>query len=479
MVVVAACAVLLCMSACDDSDSFSSSASNTLTFTTDTLAMDTLFSSVASPTYTFWAHNNSGDGIVISQARLQRGNQTGFRVNIDGEYLDNTLGSVATNIKVRKGDSIRVFVELTARTNDNVEPQLVEDNLLFTLESGVTQSVNLRAYSWDATIADSLIIHSDTTIASTKPIIINGGIRVDSAATLTILSPTTLYFHDSAGMDIYGTLVVKGEAGADVTMRGDRTDHMFDYLPYDRVSGQWRGLRFYPSSWGNSMQFADIHSATDGIICDSCAYDSIRTKITLDCVTIHNCKGVGFASYNAPIVIQNSQVTNTLGDCVAIYGGRATIVYCTFAQFYPFDADRGAALRFTNFVGDYPYPLHLVECYNTLITGYEEDVIYGEMNDTTVAFLYYFRNSILRTEKPDTATLASGLYNDIIWEASTDSVQGKSHFATIDEDNLIYNFALDSTSTARHGAISLEGFTYDRTGAARKDTADIGAYEYY
>lgn len=44
---------------------------------------------------------------------------------------------------------------------------------------------------------------------------------------------------------------------------------------------------------------------------------------------------------NSNVTIVNSQITNTLGDCVAIHGGSALIVYCTIAQFYPFSADRG------------------------------------------------------------------------------------------------------------------------------------------
>ena len=53
-------------------------------------------------------------------------------------------------LEVRNKDSIRVFVELTTPINGNTDPTLVEDNLIFTLESGVRQKVNLNAYSWDA-----------------------------------------------------------------------------------------------------------------------------------------------------------------------------------------------------------------------------------------------------------------------------------------------------------------------------------------
>jgi hypothetical protein len=40
-------------------------------------------------------------------------------------------------------------------------------------------------------------------------------------------------------------------------------------------------------------------------------------------------------------------------------------------------------------------------------------------------------------------------FEDIIWETPKDSIQGTKHFVTIDEDNLIYDFHLDSLSTAQ------------------------------
>ena len=134
------------LTACTDNDSFSSSAGNRLTFSQDTIRFDTLFSTVPSTTQTFWIHNDSGDGIRISTARLERSGQSGYRVNVDGTYL----APVGTDFEVRKGDSILVFVEVTTHENHADGPQLIEDNLLLTLESGVEQRINLRTYSWDA-----------------------------------------------------------------------------------------------------------------------------------------------------------------------------------------------------------------------------------------------------------------------------------------------------------------------------------------
>lgn len=101
------------LSSCSDDDSFSTSRGDLLSFACDTLSLDTVFSTVPTRTYGFWAYNRSSDGLRVSQVRLEHGNQTGFRVNVDGIYLDNSTGSQAQDIEVRKGDSIRVFVELT------------------------------------------------------------------------------------------------------------------------------------------------------------------------------------------------------------------------------------------------------------------------------------------------------------------------------------------------------------------------------
>ena len=136
-----------------------------------------------------------------------------------------------SNVEIRKNDSIRVFVELTSPVNAEEGPQEIEDDLVFLLESGVEQKVNLNAYSWNATLLRNVEISNDSTINGTeRPIVIYGGLKVDSLATLRITPGTTLYFHSDAGIDVYGTLIAEGSAESNIVLRGDRTDWMFDYL---------------------------------------------------------------------------------------------------------------------------------------------------------------------------------------------------------------------------------------------------------
>lgn len=433
--------LLLALFACSDNDSFTTSRTALLTFGTDTMKMDTVFSNVGSSTYTFWVFNHSGDGIRLNTVRLRGGNQTGFRVNVDGTYLDNNLGSVVTGLEVREGDSLRVFVELTAAETRKENPQEVSDELVFTLESGVEQRVVLRAYAWDAVKMTDLVVSADTLIESSRPVVIYGsGIRVDSGAVLTLRN-TTLYFHDGAGMNISGSLKTDH-----VIMRGDRLDHMFDYLPYDRVSGQWRGICFTRTSSANELVDSEVRNAYSAIILeDSAQLDTITPRLQMIRCVVHNAKGDGIVAFNSHLHLSHCQLTNTLGDCLAVYGGLCTIDHCTLAQFYPYSANRGAALRFADHWADVCYEANRLVCNGSIVTGYADDVVMFAKRDSVRMFEYAFDDCLLRTPAvEDTVN-----FRHVSWETQKDSVQGKQHFKLIDEKNLVYDFHLDSLSTAQ------------------------------
>jgi hypothetical protein len=411
-----------------------------LSFSSDTVSLDTLFSRTPSATYTFWVRNNNDEGLRIADIHLSRRNQTGFRVNVDGSYLDNSLGSQVNDIEIRRNDSILVFVELTSSQASNPEPTMVEDDLVFVLESGLQQKVNLRAWTWNAEKLYDHVITSDQLIETSTPIIIYGGLKVEEGATLTLRN-TTLFFHDKAGIDVFGSLILEN-----CVLRGDRLDRMFAYLPYDRVSGQWSGVHFHESSLKGVISGTEIRNACDAVVLDSAALDTTKVRLLMQNSVIHNSKGYGLKAVNSRVSLVNCQFTNTLSDCVSIVGGVADITHCTLAQFYPFSADRGVALRFANFEDSSDIPLLRLSCSASIVTGYDEDVMMGLVRDTVAAFESRFSDMLLRTPKVTTAD--SLRFSNIIWETPKDSIEGKKHFRTIDEDNLFYDFHLDSVSTA-------------------------------
>lgn len=456
-------AAILAVAACDKDEKYSLSTSDLLSFSLDTVRLDTVFAGMGSSTKTFWVYNRGESGLRLASVRLADGARSGFRVNVDGSYLDNAHGSQVRDLELRHGDSLRVFVEVTPDVSGQIEPQALADRLVFTLESGVQQQVQLEAWGWDAVVMRDVVVSRDSVIDNPRPVVIYGGLRVDSGATLTVRS-TTLFFHDQAGIDVYGRLLSEGSPVAPVVMRGDRLDRMFAYLPYNNVSGQWRGLHFHGSSTGNVMQHTQLLSACDAVVVDSAAIDTLLPRLSMSHCVVHNAKGAGVQASSANIELSYCQLSNTLGHCLSVMGGQADVDHCTLAQFYPFSAERGAALYISNTYDKVlpPDSLNTVErtvsvlspltyffCRESILTGYDDDVLMGQAaQDTTVVFSYMFYHSLLRTPRVETAD--SVLYVDVMWETPSDSVQGSKHFRQVDDVNMVYDFHLDSLSTA-HG----------------------------
>lgn len=157
------------LTACSDNEDFSADASRRLTFVSDTIRMDTVFSRIPTSTKSSWVYNRSGSGIRCRNIRLENGNQMGFRVNVDGIYLSQSAGYQVNDIEVRNGDSIRVFVELTSTAANQTMPKEIEDNLIFQLESGVQQTLRLNAWIWDAEVWRDKTVRTDTVISTEKP----------------------------------------------------------------------------------------------------------------------------------------------------------------------------------------------------------------------------------------------------------------------------------------------------------------------
>ena len=462
--------VAACFAACQSEVEFTQDRNRLLTFGEDTVRMDTVFANVPSSMRTFWVYNHSGQDIRMAQVRLQRGGQTGFRVNVDGTYLGEKSGFQTTGVELRDNDSLRVFVELTAPNTHQEDPVAMEDELLFNLESGAQQRVLLTASAWDATLVDSLIVEKDTTLGGAKPSVFFGNIVVKAGATLTIAPGTTLYFAANAGLKVHGRLVCDGTPEANVTLRGNRLDRMFDYLPYDRVSGQWQGVRLFGTSRGNTIAHTDLHGAFDAIVVDSTALD--HEALSLSASTVHNCQGYGLLVKHAKVSVSNTQITNTLHDLVCASGGDVSLNHCTLAQFYPYDANRGFAIHL---VATEASPLRF-SCLNTLATGYADRMIGRDSLADAAVLDYRFDHSLLRMPKPTTGD--SLRFAACLFENVKDTLHGEGHFRTFDTDNLYYDFHLKATSAAIDKASTAAAPPTDRDGTKRDAKPDIGAFEF-
>lgn len=474
---------VMLLASCADDDTFSTSPVFRLTFSADTLSLDTVFSTVPSHHKQLVVYNNNNDGMRISRVSMETGTRTPFRVNVNGSYLSSSLNEPVEDLELRKGDSLRVFVEVTTRANGDTLPKQVSDNLIFHLENGYQQKVNLNVWSWDATLLKKVTFSKDTTLASVKgrPIVIYDTLTVGSEATLTIAPKTALYFHSDAGIEVKGTLKISGEKDNEVTLRPDRLDRMVTNLTYDNNPGQWRGINYRSGSFGNTISYADIHGATDAIVCDSS--DVSKEKLSIDHSTIHNNSGTGVSGVNNKISLQNTQISNSATGCLSFIGGDIDMNHCTVAQYYPFDSSRGPALYFANAVADVSYPL-IMDVHNSVIKGYADDVVVWSKGDMDNHLDVEFKNSVVRTEPGEDYEY---MFSDCVIEDPEDTLlAGRNYFLLFDTDNFIYDFTpkktLGSTETVNTSIGIADAMTTlpdDRSGKARKETGkhDAGCYE--
>ena len=460
------------VAACSDDADFSSDTGLHLQFSSDTITFDTVFTEIGSPTASFLVYNRNSSSLRVSRVELGGGDSSPFRVNVDGQYGNNI-----SDVEVRKGDSIFVFVDVKLDKNNSNTPFLVRDSLMFTLESGIRQKVQLLACGRDAVVMRSPTFDSDTMLEANAYIIYDS-LTVAEGVTITLSAGCELYFHSKAWMKIDGTLVARGTRERPVLFRGDRTDNMFDYLPYDRVPGQWGGIRFGAASNGNILDWCDIHSAAYGIYMEQ--GDTTVQRLTVTNSMMYNFSNNAFETVCARVDVGNTLIANAGGNCVKIVGGNVRFVHCTIANFYVWK-QRDVALALHNTIEGCAAPLYKAHFANCIVTGSKNDEIMGylsDLGDTIVGGAKYsFVSSLLNTKAADD----DENFVNIVWDDKKNVPFAKEHFRMIDNSVFLYDFHIDSLSTAR-GIANEEYAAYysvDVSGVQRPlQQADAGCYQF-
>lgn len=475
----------LMVAACSDYETFSDNPSFRLSFSQDTIAFDTLISTIPSSTKTLYVFNNNGNGMRISTIQLEGGAESRFRVNVDGRYLADGIWH---DFEVLKHDSLFVRIEMTPPEVGSNEPLYFTDKLHFLLENGAKQTVVLTGGAIDAYIMkEGLTIESDETLLTDKPYVIYDSLVVKPGATLTLTEGTTLMFHDQAPLHVYGKLIVQGSIEKPVVLRGDRLDHMFDYLRYDNTPSRWEGVVIHRGSYGNELFQCDLHSSCFGIIVEDTEQttpDETKPSVTLDCCILHNIGGDGLQFNNCVTKVTNTQISNTLGHTVSLNGGSHTFIYCTLAQFYPFTANRGDGLHLASSeAGDNYGLLRKAHFINCVITGYGEDVIMGENIPQDGTCSYLFHHCFLNTPEVDDAEhFVGNIFDRDKKKDEEEKLVRQENFVLFDTENLIYDFTPKAESQIRSLADPKykDIPTFDRKGVSRlaDEGPDAGCYEY-
>jgi hypothetical protein len=317
-----------------------------VSFSSDTLTFDTVFTTLGSVTKSFTVRNTQNRAITISDIKLMGLSGSQFRILVDGQN-----GPEVKNKVIPAHDSIYIFVEVTIQPNNVNNPFVIFDQVQF-VTNGITQHVVLEAMGQNAHYYFSYQVLRNTTFTfpTDKPNIIvnkNGGLpifAVDTGATCTIPAGCKIFMGPGAVMTVDGTLNAMATSWADSTI--------FQYIrtDYPGQPGLWLGITYSRIATIN-MSHVIIDQSTFGIsdeyVLDQIAQSQITTSVltsyasnptpnvTLDKVIIRNTSSIAMSAIRTNLTATNCLFFSCGGGLVQLgMGGTYNINNCTFANIY-------------------------------------------------------------------------------------------------------------------------------------------------
>ena len=447
-----------------------------LTFSKDTLRFDTIFTTIGSSTSQIKVYNPNNKNVEISAIGLAGGAASPFRINVDGALnKDNRF----TNIELRAKDSLYIFVEVTVDPLDVNSPVFIKDSIVF-LTNNNQQDVKLIAYGQNMEVLRNTTFSTDTTLTAEKPYLIYGNLVVDTAKTLNLLPGCRLFFHDQSSLMVYGNLIADGTREKPILMRGDRTDQIFEDVPYNLVSNQWGGVLLLSKEGNHVFNFVKMNSGYVGIYFSN-DNRNFRPKLTISNSRIHNFLKYGLVVQNGDVLVVNSEISNTGAHSVYLNGGKHTFIHSTIANYFnstnvriqPSGKEGNAAVMIMDLNRIIPMETVFKNCIVAGSNSREFEIL------TRFESQYHgsFSNSYIRKEKPDPVP---AMFTNIIWYNPKDTIFKNSFY---DLNKLeYYNFIPDSVSPARNigNPDVAKLYPVDLNGNSRltDNMPDAGAYEW-
>lgn len=447
-----------------------------LSFSTDTVCFDTVFTEQASATYTLMVYNPHSRAMVIDRVWLDKGEV--FRVNVDGEQELNRLDSICIYGK----DSMFVFVRVDIDRCTSHGGLLKTDALHFHLQNGHTQSVVLEAYGQNVTRIGrkgcGQTHRPNMHMTADEPYLIYDTLII--AGDWTIDAGSTIYMHNGACIYGLGNLTALGTKEAPILIRGDRLDHLFDSVPYLYAGGSWNGI-YLQSEAGSeyNLSYVDILSGNVGLYCMGLNGGSL-SRLTMDGCRIHNHSLYGLVLVNTDAVVSNSEISNCASYCVYCSGGTHTFVHSTIASYFGYTNIRiqstakedAAAVFIDNLQKSDPQTV--TSFYNSIITGY----LANQLVVATPFDRYYPGAFVGNYLKTDTLRMPHAARNSYYTKEDTTAVFVNTYYKY--KEYHYYDFHLDSLSAAIGIGDSICALEYatDRDGNSRLGLRpDAGCYQ--
>lgn len=429
-----------------------------LDFSVDTLVFDTVFTTIGSTTHQFKIYNNENKTVNIEEIELMGGQNSPFRINIDG-----IMGTSMSDINLEGKDSLFAFVEVTLDINSQTLPMIIEDSIRFRT-NGVDQYVKLTVWGQDA-----YFHYKDTnegTWPNDKPHVIYGYAAVDSAKTLNIQANTDIYLHKNAILYVYkGTLNINGGYQNEVTFQGDRLESM-----YNDVAGQYYGIYFHEAR-PSTINYAIIKNGTSGIHAYSRDTDFTDYTLTLTNSIIENNARYGVFIYSgAKVKAENCLIAKNGNHALLVLeGGDFFFNHCDLLG-YSSGESATPAVGISNFYNDYANGTQNIgsinegKIYNSVIYGNQtSEIVFDTIATGGITLSFDIRNCLIKR----TPSATENYYDSIFWN-------NNPLFTNVAEENYLF----PTSSALNNNANPALSLPFDIKGNLRSfSTPDIGAYE--
>lgn len=433
---------------------------------TDTLSFDTLITTYRSTTLSFKIINPGLSPLKLRNIRLGSGNDSYFRLNVDGEPCKSI-----NDVEILSKDSIFVFVEATF-------PEFSVDSVCYRLDSVVIETENdqknvkLLSWSQDVTFIRNYWVTTSETWSSKKPYLIVDTLAIDENQTLTIEKGTKIFFHDSAGMYVLGNVVVKGTKEEPVIFQNDRFDETVAGDNYEEMPGMWNGIFIAPSNRKSSFDHTVIKNSIVGISAGN-PLDPIWPRLSITNSLIKNQSFSGLFSIGAIIECSNTIFSNSRAGIVLFYTGKYSFNHITVSNNYKEGRQAGSV-----FIQDY-----FSNDTATFIGGEFEKIFFG---NSVISGNYSDEINVKRFGGND-SKINCEIEHCMVKLTTPDTLYKRINYSNLTIDNeikfdSIYNYLPDTGSSfVDKGDLSIgQRFPFDMVGNSRTADGlpDLGAVEF-
>lgn len=454
--IIGAFLFLILISACRKDERITTDPNAKLSFSSNAILFDTVFTSIGSTVRKIKISNKNNDALNISEIKLSGGNSSPFSININGQNLPSQ-----TNLILNGQDSLNLFVKVTINPDSKSLSFLVKDSIVLTT-NGNRQVIQLEAYGQNAVFINNQSITTNTIWNKNLPYIINGSVTIKNGSTLNIQPGAKIYFHKDAIMNVEGSLYASGTVSEPIEFCSDRLETVYSDQP-----GQWKGI-YLKSSGTGVIKNAILKNASVGITSDSLSANN-TPKLILTNSIVKNMQVAAYIGYHSELLAFNNLMHNCGNYLIyAIGGGNYNLKQNTFAGFNLNFPRKTAALTFSDYL--------TTKAFNNLQLNLINNIIWGSLTNE------------LDIQKKSTATVQSNLFNNLIKTTNT-GYNNNGNMINIDPlfaSSSQGNFALLNNSPALIKGLDLSADVYfnlylnhDLNNITRIFPSSLGCYENY